>query len=1456
MRGALQCLLAERDAFLDKACAGDPVLHAQVSTQLIAEDLRTGSVQWRPRDWPTPAGSTVLPSAPVTGQILGERYRLERFLGRGGMGEVWQAFDLKLRVEVALKFLLPALAADPRRIENLRREVRTARDVASPHVYRVFDLIAIDGQELVAMEYVDGTTLEALLAARSPLDLVEARRVASQLLSGLEAIHAAGLIHRDLKPANVMITRSGRTVIMDFGLAKGVAEAKGGVAGTPAYMAPEQMKGAELSPRTDLFAVGMILAEMVAPEGVRAPESQRRLWDGLRQIPPQVPGGPWAVAIRRALAADPAERFASAAELARVLIDADLRVPGGEDLNPYPGLAAFTAAEARFFFGREIDVESIWRKLQRMPLVALIGPSGVGKSSFLRAGVIPAQPEGWRIVITTPGDAPFAALGRSLVPDFAGETAEMQELFRLQDPARGVALLRAWRQRYRHALLVLDQFEELFTLNPPAVARSFAELLGRLSVEADIHVLVSMRDDFFFLCHEHPALRPLFSAAIPLAPLSPSDLRRALVEPARLCGYAFEDEALAGDMLAEVEGERGALPLLAFAAAGLWTRRDRERGVISRRAYEEIGHVGGALAQHAEATLERIGPEREGIVREIFRNLVTAQHTRVVRERDDLLSVFPDREAAAEVLRALVDARLLTSFEIPATRGGGRERHRIEIVHESLLATWPRLVRWQTQDTEGALLRDQLRQSAHLWLERGRSADLLWTGTAYKEFELWRERYPGGLTETETAFAAAMEARAKRRRRQRRLALLSSFVVLLVVLGVVGILWRRAVAMTRVSEARRLNMLAENALATDNTVALALATASLEREDNPDVRRLALKALWRAPARFVLEEGERPLPTSARLSPDGAWLATPSGGSGVLLWPRDGGEPRRLESNPAPANYSSFVLEFHPDGNLLLGGASSYSPTSSWQFTLWSVPDGRQVRTWEHREPGVAATCLRGNPPHVLVAEQDDVNRPFRWWRYSLDRDEPEDLGRADTAVEDRSFAVDPTGRYLADCKGQDLYLFPLDSLETASPILVGRHERDVLSVGFDDSGTLIVSADKMGEIRVWSCQEDGGFELVMRHQTAETVIPVVGFDHSALRVVYMHPSKGTTQYSLLDLTQPEAEPILLLPEGFFGSWSFSRDWIAINSGNAQVHFYPLASRRPTVLRACSEQSKLWPQCLLGDGSRLVAWKVPDLWLCDVFDAEPDCKLLWQHPRGRGVMWVGSDPLGRFLVAGSIIGGDAFLIPLDGSPPRTLGGFQGSVSAVALSPDARRAAVGGYIDFANGQSVIRIWDLETGDAKVLVAGQMGDIHGIWFLSAERLVASSAKGLSLWDLTTGQHEVLSRQESYTFSNPIPIRGTHAMSLPRFRAAISGGQHASRHDALEPRGADRARPAHPRGRRERAHDLGRRALRRGGDVQWRGPSPAARCGPAAPAPRTRWRRDCGVDLPPVRPHHERG
>ena len=520
------------------------------------------------------------------GQILGNRYRVRSLLGRGGMGEVWRSFDLKLRVDVALKALRQELLEDKRALEALRQEVRTAREVMSPNVCRVFDLVELEGQELVSMEYIDGITLADILKMRAPLDLTEAREIASQFLAGLEAIHESNLVHRDMKPENIMVTRSGRVVVMDFGIAKGLADRKiGTVSGTPAYMAPEQARGQAVNGRADVFSAGVVLAEMIAPNGLARHEQRAALWEGIHSEPPELPDSAWAPVLKRAVARRPEQRFAGAAVLARALEEVTLRVEDTEQLHPYPGLASFSREDAEYFFGRELEVEEMWKKLRRPHLLGLIGPSGAGKSSFLKAGLLPVIPTGWRAVVTAPGNRPIMALGEALVSEFSGDDEAVKQILRFEEADVAVSLVSEWRQQHDQVLIIIDQFEELFTQNPPEIQSRFAELLGRLALESDAHVLVSMRDDFLYHCHSHQSLHPILSELTLLGPPTGTALRRAVVQPALKCGYRFEDDVLVEEMVGEVGDERGALPMLAFAAARLWDHRDRDEGLLTREAY-------------------------------------------------------------------------------------------------------------------------------------------------------------------------------------------------------------------------------------------------------------------------------------------------------------------------------------------------------------------------------------------------------------------------------------------------------------------------------------------------------------------------------------------------------------------------------------------------------------------------------------------------------------------------------------------------------------------------------------------------------------------------------------------------------------------------------------------------------------------------------------------------------
>ena len=459
--------------------------------------------------------------------------------------------------------------------------------------------------------------------------------------------------------------------------------------GTIGYMSPEQVRGLPIDHRTDVFSFGVLLYELLSGKHPFRRETTvgtltailedtpAELSSLSRGVPPALSG-----IVGRCLEKDREQRFRSAHDLA-LSLEAVLAAPAGaasleevEERSPYPGLSSFTEKDAGQFFGRETEVAALWERVRR--LSGVIGPSGAGKTSFVRAGVVASSPAGWGTLVCTPGAAPFRGLGQALVPELAGDVEALQRMLSVDDPDVAFDLVSRWRKGHGEALLVVDQFEELFTLNPAEVQERFASLLGRLARAGDVHVLLSLRDDFLMKCADHVPIAKVFESLSPIPALSREGLGRALVEPATKRGYRFEDEALVAEMVESVEGARGALPLLAFAVGRLWEKRDREKKVLTRAAYEEIGGVAGALAQHAEATMDRIGATREPTVREIFRNLVTSHGTRAVAEREELLSLFPDRKAAEDVLRLLVDARLLTSYEVRAgTASPARSRRRV-----------------------------------------------------------------------------------------------------------------------------------------------------------------------------------------------------------------------------------------------------------------------------------------------------------------------------------------------------------------------------------------------------------------------------------------------------------------------------------------------------------------------------------------------------------------------------------------------------------------------------------------------------------------------------------------------------------------------------------------------------------------------------------------------------------
>ncbi|HEY3840859.1 MAG TPA: serine/threonine-protein kinase [Bryobacteraceae bacterium] len=270
----------------------------------------------------------------IAGTLLAGRYRILGLLGRGGMGEVYRATDLMVGQSVALKFLPEEAARDQRLLERFHGEVRVARQVSHPNVCRVYDIGQIDGMPFISMEYVDGEDLSSLLTRIGRLPADKALETARKLCAGLAAAHDRGVIHRDLKPQNIMMNKRGEVVIMDFGLAAVAAQLTGQESrnGTPAYMSPEQLKGAEVTQRSDVYALGLVLYELFTGKKPYEARNVRQLLDlqesaqltSMTSIAADVDPSVEKV-IRRCLEPDPARRPASPLSVAAAL-------PGGDPL--------------------------------------------------------------------------------------------------------------------------------------------------------------------------------------------------------------------------------------------------------------------------------------------------------------------------------------------------------------------------------------------------------------------------------------------------------------------------------------------------------------------------------------------------------------------------------------------------------------------------------------------------------------------------------------------------------------------------------------------------------------------------------------------------------------------------------------------------------------------------------------------------------------------------------------------------------------------------------------------------------------------------------------------------------------------------------------------------------------------------------------------------------------------
>jgi len=715
-------------------------------------------------------------------------YELIREVGRGGMGTVYLARDTKLARRVAIKFL-----GDARDLAEARATARCSHE----NIVVIHEVDELEGQAYMVLEYLEGQTLRALDLPVPPSRAIE---LIVPVVRALVAAHAAGIVHRDLKPENILVTDRGVVKVLDFGIAKQRDDADPDeLVGTPPYMAPEQWGADEVDHQADLWAVGIVLFELVTGHHPLAPATREQLLEAMTRLDEPMPAAASEPAldrvIARCLAKRKRDRFRDAGELLAALepLLPRRRASDDRELAPYPGLTAFGEQDADLFHGRSGEVARLVALLRDRPLAALVGPSGAGKSSLVRAGLVPElkRREPWQVVTARPGRHPHEALAEA-VKALTGRTPS-EEPGALGELLRGFA-----RERGCRVLLFVDQFEELYTLLDDAGVRR--DYLARLLGAADdpmspVRVVVSLRSDFLDRV-DGPFLDALMPGIQVVSAADRDALRAALVEPARYAGYRFESDELVEAMVSELATTPGALPLLQFAATQLWEGRDRAARLLTRAAHDRIGGVAGALATHADAVIAAMAPAQHEVARRVLQRLVTPQRTRDVVELSEL------EAAERTVIDHLVAARLCT---IGATT--------VELVHESLIERWPTLRTWLDHSQEDAAFLARVRTAARQWDEAARSAGLLWRGEAEADARRWSRGFTSTLGARERAFLDAVFGAADRATRVRRLAVAGTITALaaLVVAGAVALVWIRDAETSAVHEAARAKTEAENA---------------------------------------------------------------------------------------------------------------------------------------------------------------------------------------------------------------------------------------------------------------------------------------------------------------------------------------------------------------------------------------------------------------------------------------------------------------------------------------------------------------------------------------------------------------------------------------------------------------------------------------------------------------------
>jgi serine/threonine protein kinase len=768
------------------------------------------------------------------GRII-KGYELHEQIDRGGYGLVYRAHQLLVDRDVAVKIILPQYANHPEFIRRFEFEAQTVARLEHLHIVPLYDYWREPDGAYLVMRWMRGGDVRTLLTSAPP-SIETIARLVEQIGGALAVAHRRGVIHRDLKPANVLLDDSGNFFLADFGIAKDLDQSVSldennstGLRGSPAYMAPEQIKAQPVTPQTDIYSLGIVLYELLTGElPFQASTPFEMMFKHVNDpVPPLqkrragLPDSLNAI-VQRATAKAPDARYATVLDLvkdfqyaagsgvaARQINDDTKATPlpsaakadqsrativlGQDEApieNPFKGLQSFQEIDAPNFFGRETLTKRLLERLAEpgnvSNFIAVVGPSGSGKSSAVHAGLIPALRRGalpgsdqWFIVEMQPGAQPLQELASALLRVAVSPPDQLLERLGSDvDSLRRLIPRLLPREPGATLVLVIDQFEELFTLVEDEATRAHI-LHSLIAAVTDplsrLCVVVTMRADFY----DRPLLYPGFSELMRqrtevVVPLTSDELERAIIGPAVRAGLELEPGLVAA-IVQDVGQQPGTLPLLQYALTELVEQRQRR--TLTLAAYKASGGVLGALARRAEELYASLEEPGQLAARQLFLRLVALGRVQLTE-----LAIAEPRTLAGgtgesyqpamidDLLQLYQRYRLLTFDRDPVT-----SEPTVEIAHQALIPTWPRLRVWVDISREHLRVQQRLTAAAIEWAANNNDPSFLAAGGPLAQFIALTEAGQIALNAVEQAYLAASLAErdrqevAERDRQQREI---------------------------------------------------------------------------------------------------------------------------------------------------------------------------------------------------------------------------------------------------------------------------------------------------------------------------------------------------------------------------------------------------------------------------------------------------------------------------------------------------------------------------------------------------------------------------------------------------------------------------------------------------------------------------------------------------------------